>query len=322
VFCAGVRFFGSVFEDAADFAGARFDAQLELSGAKLNGSADFRGESLEECAFTGTSFRGPAQFDGATSADEVSSLELSATLRTRRSLATSASGVSCRGELDLEAATFENRIALGPMRLDDTTFNRSVHVEVSAARVTCDGATFHGGAELLLGGADVSLGGNPVRRGLARRRDSCAARHGRHPACHLAARGRRVAPDPLGVDLRPCRFAGANGLDGVRLQDVRLPEPPRSRPGRWWARRQTLAEEHHWRAQEGARAAGWYPEAVRPPSWLRPEPVVPTASELAGVYRALRKVTAAGHVIQLVLRIVGPVLVALAILSVRARVRR
>jgi uncharacterized protein YjbI with pentapeptide repeats len=159
VFCAGVRFFGSVFEDAADFAGARFDAQLELSGAKLNGSADFRGESLEECAFTGTSFRGPAQFDGATSADEVSSLELSATLRTRRSLATSATGVSCRGELDLEAATFENRIALGPMRLDDTTFNRSVHVEVSAARVTCDGATFHGGAELLLGGADVSLEG-------------------------------------------------------------------------------------------------------------------------------------------------------------------
>ena len=50
MFCAGVRFFGSVFEDAADFAGARFDAQLELSGAKLNGSADFRGASPPELA--------------------------------------------------------------------------------------------------------------------------------------------------------------------------------------------------------------------------------------------------------------------------------
>jgi hypothetical protein len=96
------------------------------------------------------------------------------------------------------------------------------------------------------------------------------------------------------ADLGACRFVGAHNLDKLRVEGY---ASLGYTPGPWrWTTRQTIAEEHHWRASRAgasgvARASdggtGWYPSHYRPPSWLEVEQVTP--AEIATLYRARRK---------------------------------
>jgi hypothetical protein len=91
------------------------------------------------------------------------------------------------------------------------------------------------------------------------------------------------------VDLRACRFFGAHNLDKLRI----VGEPRfAGTPGRWRARRKTLAEEQHWRAKRPGRwrPAGWYPPVCQPPASSETEaPGVLEPAQLAALYRDLRK---------------------------------
>jgi hypothetical protein len=103
-----------------------------------------------------------------------------------------------------------------------------------------------------------------------------------------------------GLDLRACRFADAHHLDQLRIEG---PPPFADTPRGWkagwawppvwrWTRRQALAEEHHWRAEEPRKRAGWYPPACQPPASppRRAKPVLVVSPErLAVLYRQLRK---------------------------------
>jgi hypothetical protein len=95
-----------------------------------------------------------------------------------------------------------------------------------------------------------------------------------------------------GLDLSACRFAGAHGLDLLRVERARFAQPPepkrRLARGRW-TRRQTIAEEHHWRSDPSKDAQGWYGAQVRPPEWLEDTETPPDPGQIAAVYRALRK---------------------------------
>jgi len=116
------------------------------------------------------------------------------------------------------------------------------------------------------------------------------------------------------LDLAACLFQGAHHLDQLRIEGAR---PFASTPTGWkfgrvggqgvpvwrWTRRQTLAEEHHWRAGRRLPAApsgrphpqlvGWSGPEVRAPDWLagrsgrRVLPLRP--GRIAVLYRALRK---------------------------------
>jgi len=112
------------------------------------------------------------------------------------------------------------------------------------------------------------------------------------------------------VDLRACRFFGAHGLDQLRVEpDCDFAEPP---PRRWYTRRRTLAEEHHWHARSSledaaARAdtkAGltsnphgphdpgcWHPPKCQPAAWLEQEAKAEILDppRIASLYRLLRK---------------------------------
>ncbi|MCH6161656.1 hypothetical protein [Streptomyces marispadix] len=89
------------------------------------------------------------------------------------------------------------------------------------------------------------------------------------------------------VDLTDCRFAGTIHLDQLRLHGrCTLPAAPDGLRRRGpvplrWTSRQTIAEEHHWRATRTRTAIGWTPE----PGGRTP--LEPAA--LAPVYRELRK---------------------------------
>jgi uncharacterized protein YjbI with pentapeptide repeats len=119
----------------------------------------------------------------------------------------------------------------------------------------------------------------------------------------------------VNVDLRPCPFEGAHHLDLIVIEGVspfaNAPRPEYIRAGRWklprhrWTRRQTLAEEHHWRAAHvtartgGQRRwrhradSGWQSARDSQYMWLMErtgEAVnVVSPDRLAGEYRALRK---------------------------------
>jgi hypothetical protein len=95
------------------------------------------------------------------------------------------------------------------------------------------------------------------------------------------------------VDLRPCRFVKAHKLDELRLEgDSKFAEAPK---GLTWSRRQTLAEEHQWRAAQQKKRwqRDWYWKECRLPEWLReayPEIKDPLAPRhIANIYRQLRK---------------------------------
>jgi hypothetical protein len=115
------------------------------------------------------------------------------------------------------------------------------------------------------------------------------------------------------LDLSACRFWGAHNLDQLHIEGA---QPFSTTPTGWffgrvggqgipvwrWTRRQTLAEEHHWRAHRPLptspqgrphpQRAGWYPSAMHPPVWLadqtgqRAQRLEP--SRIAVLYRSLR----------------------------------
>jgi hypothetical protein len=99
----------------------------------------------------------------------------------------------------------------------------------------------------------------------------------------VSLEGAKLAPLALSeVDLRRCSFNRAQGLESLRLERVRFAETPSGWSFHWpwrWSRRQTLAEEHRWRQRNGAW--GW--------DGGDHEGEIPTAEQLASLYRALRK---------------------------------
>jgi hypothetical protein len=116
------------------------------------------------------------------------------------------------------------------------------------------------------------------------------------------------------LDLTACLFQGAHHLDQLRIEGARpfadTPGAWRLYLGRWratvwrrWLRRQTLAEEHHWRSAPTSPSASdnwlrlirpaWHGPARQTPPWVveRTGQQVQqlTPDRLAVLYRALRK---------------------------------
>jgi hypothetical protein len=205
-----------------------------------------------------------------------------------------------RKSCDLSGAIFESRavvkIEAEDILLRRTVFERGADVFVRRARISLDEADF----------AEPSLVTEvvPVARSIL---DHEEMPFDEGWVCGLSGRGEQsVSPSPQvvsvrrakvaqltvsGLDLSACRFAGAHGLDRLRVERARFaqpPEPKRLARGRW-TRRQTIAEEHHWRSDLSKDAQGWYGAQVRPPEWLEDTETPLDPGQVAAVYRALRK---------------------------------
>jgi uncharacterized protein YjbI with pentapeptide repeats len=330
----------AAFEDAtfqgwAGFAQATFQGEATFIGATFQGVAGFIGATFHNAAwFVRATFQGDTQFatvtfKGRTWFDQ-------ATFHDRGPFF----GVTFHSLAGFAQATFEQARRLGPMLvrkhlvLDQAIFNQRVQIEASAATVSCRAARFPAGVQLRLGWAQVVLDDadlaapsiltgatQPVRGEDRWARLLAVLSPPRSPRPRLlSVRRADVAGLTVSnVDLRACRFLGAHNLDKLRLEGEQLFAGP---PGRWYlTRRQTLAEEHHWRhdrldrrqpkrraasndpkvspapAEQDRRdrqpAARWYAAECQPPPWLAPprfeavEP--PQPGQVAELYRALRK---------------------------------
>jgi hypothetical protein len=290
------------FEDLADFDGTMFEggasfiestfSRTHFLEATFKGAAFFQAATFKQMAmFSGSTFEGPAWFNETTFEHEAHFDE--ATFETARDFGPT----QVRRQLDLRGATFKQR----------------VHVEAAAATLCANEARFPNGVQFRLRWAqvvldDADLAAPSILTGIPSPDDpdlldQFATRWRRLPP----RKGRDGRPRVLSMrradvagltianaDLRACRFLGAHNLDKLHVEgDASFGYTPS--PWRWTTR-QTLAEEHHWRARRAAPGAttppsvgrgGWGPAHYRSPDWLNVEDVSP--AQIVGLYRALRK---------------------------------
>jgi uncharacterized protein YjbI with pentapeptide repeats len=243
------RFGDTVFEGNGFFERAVFHREARF-GRAVFGGARFIGATIQQVAwFDGVTFEGDARF------------ELAVFHRDAR----------------FDRATFQRAPQLGPMLvrkalvLNGVVFHERVQIEAAAAACCCQRARFLAGvqlrvrwAQVALDGADLAapsiLTGVPAFPGIdesrwarAMERIRAADTGGWRPVVisqprvvslrHADVAGLTVAA----ADLRACRFAGAHHLDRLHAEESNyFPHTPR---GWRWTTRQTIAEEHHWRAR-------------------------------------------------------------------------
>jgi hypothetical protein len=114
------------------------------------------------------------------------------------------------------------------------------------------------------------------------------------PQTRVVSLRRATAGDLVlsGVGLEDCAFAGAHGLDKLRIGATCSFQRPPAWPSRSWrlfTDRQVIFEEAQWRQVHVRGWAGWAPTSTTPTASAKPKDPVPTALEIAGIYRDLRK---------------------------------
>ena len=314
----GFAAFGGPFSGNADFRYATFNGNAEFAQMTFSGDAYFfRATFSRYAGFGEVTFSRHAGFGEATFSDAYFQ---EATFSGDADF----SEATFSGDANFIRATFEMARELGPilacgqLSLDRAVFLQPVRLELSSRRMSCARAVFHGGADVLVRWADVSLedadfakpslvselrahhrpDGERAFLGWEELADdgSWRSRLDDPPEEFrprvVSLRRAKVAELALsGVDARACRFVGAHGLDELKLERVRFALPPegwqlvrRWRPVRW-TRRQTVAEERHWR-EEHEHGSGWYEDDMRAPCWLEDVSEPPDAGQIGGVYRA------------------------------------
>ena len=313
------------FHQGVDFDDARFLADTELVGCSFLGGASFRNVVFEGTArlssfFDGllaegsvfkryttlqhlvgrshitwdtTRFEGPVYigayvegrllFTGSTFADTV-------TFATSRAT-----------HLEFRGARFERGGDLGKLLADEVasfqevTFENPVRLQLRARKLDLRRSLVIRGGELIVEAEFVALTGASFQRPTTLTATSLQAQP---PAEYGVPRLGRLAGADVGelmiggFDLSGCRFASAHNLDGLRFGDaVTLPRSPARRIGR---RRVTIYDEHQ--VRQANTDARWRldPPAPEPPSLevatgAGDTAEIPTATTVAGIYRALRK---------------------------------
>jgi hypothetical protein len=315
------QFTGARFPGGADFAHATFQALASFALATFEDDADFQRATFKDdaefeqvtfkyrAAFHGSTFEGWAGFGRVTFE---SGAEFGATFLANAWFAEAVfqggawfGGASFAGRAVFDSVIFEQARMFGPLFarelvLDYAVFRARVQVEVVTAALCARRAQFPAGVQFRLRWAsvvfdDADLAAPAVLVGAPpfdwfdeehfarrmRRLPPVRVRDGR-PRLLSLCRSDVAGLTVSNVDLRACRFLGAHNLDRLRIEGE---GSFGFRPSRWTTR-ETIAEEHHWRAGSTLRH-GWYPTHYQPPDWLKVESITP--AQIASLYRALRK---------------------------------
>jgi hypothetical protein len=327
-FSGGANFHEAQFSGAAPFGGAQFagdarEARLVEVGVAAFMRTQFADEAYfmtaefsDDASFAGAQFSGDAYFDGA----QFSGVPYFG--RAQFSGAVSFHRAQFSGDARFEESVFRRRTTIGPiavsgrLSLDGADFEQDLELNVSASEVSCRRTRFGGRADINVRWAEIALDDASF---LQRSRLAGVAPFPGldDTSAQLCRVDRRLDAQPQprllslrqadienlaigNLDLRACRFAGAHGLDGLRIEaDCLFAQPPRRRR---YTRRRTLAEEHQWQAdrrgarrhQRGGEDAsgaqdGWHPAECQPSARLGPGPALRDPPRIAALYRALRK---------------------------------
>jgi hypothetical protein len=288
-FGGDANFVGTTFSGGAGFEWVTFGGDAGFSGATFNDSAGFDGATFNDNAgFEGSTFNDNGSFSGATFSGR-----------------TGFDGTTFNRVASFRGATFHRTRQLGPLivrerlTLDNCVFAERASIETAATVVSARAVTFSAGVHLRMRGAEIALDDADFARvstlsgAVAGRPESDLPPRGAAEGWPveleprprlLTLRGAHVAALSLShMDLRPCRFFGAHGLESLTIEpSCHWPHTP---PVRRYIHRETIAEEHHF------RGSGWDDPATQAPPWLQDrdgnQPLQP--QQIAVLYRALRK---------------------------------
>jgi uncharacterized protein YjbI with pentapeptide repeats len=303
----------STFQGLANFGGATFEGAVNFIRTTFYGDANFMGAMpfSGDVGFLGIICVGSLRFDGRVFEKEANFF-----------------GIVCGGEAVFSNVSFRGVSRLGPLvakqvRLEGSTFAEHSTLQLMAWRVNAPSSRFRAGGEIRIAWAAVDLSAAQFPEPCVLSGDASNFR-GAIPSnvsgwwtefdpppvpTILSLRRANVAGLVIGrVDLRTCRFAGAHNLDKLRIEG---PTPfaviPRGLkfgriggqglPIRRWTKRQTIAEEHAWRATSTRyrdwvsgrmhpKKQGWLPAECRQ-GQIIDEPLHP--QDIATIYRDLRK---------------------------------
>ncbi len=286
----GALFRKARFDDEASFREASFEESASFAEAAFGNDAVLFAVSFGDGTdFGGTVFGDRADFSGAVFGERTNFI---------------------RAKFGAESV-FGPLLASGDLRLDSAQFASVTRIEIDACRISCTGLKLTAGAPVFrLRRAEVDFTsvdfGKPtvVSRlpseaipNKARESPNRAFRDG--PARPKIISLRRANVESLvlvDIDLTPCRFAGVQNLDKIRLEgNSSLGVPPRGWQRRglaWWrwTRRATLAEEHLWRAGVAhARSEGWGSDDsnIIPQAGLAKDSTYLEPRQIASLYRDL-----------------------------------
>ena len=301
IFTGGAEFSGATFTDGAWFAEAIFTGDVWFSGVTFTGGAEFNGAAfIGGAEFSGATFTRGVWFSGVTF---TRGAQFRGVTFTRGA---GFSGAAFTGGAEFGGAVFESAeqldlLSATSVSLTGAQFARQVVVEVSAARLECEGTRFDAGAVVLIHRASaafqravfgapsaITADDRPFNDARAAAEQRLGITGGGPPEV-VSLEGVDTADLVVtDLDLTRCRFAGAHHLDKLRLEgDCRFAHAPAGVRAGWtwppvwrWTRRQVLAEECD-RRSAGPRPAGWPP---RPPG-------IPAlnAKRVTALYRDLRK---------------------------------
>ncbi|WP_371792314.1 pentapeptide repeat-containing protein [Streptomyces sp. NBC_01471] len=295
--------FGSAaFQGRAGFGAATFQSAAWFEAAAFHGDARFGAATFRSGAwFEAAAFHDGAWFGAAT-------FQRSAWFGAATFHGDARFGAAAfERDAWFEGVSFAREVRLGPLvcagkvTLSRAVFGGPVTLALATQRLECRRTRWLSTAELRLRYATVDLAhavlehpltiaseadpfefpdGQPVaERDLADTADATVQM--------ASLRGVDTAHLLLAdVDLSQCLFTGTVHLDQLRLEGncSFAQVPPGTHWRRWhpvrFARRRTLAEEHHWRANQPAAVQGW--TTAEGSAHVGP-------LQLAPVYRALRK---------------------------------
>jgi uncharacterized protein YjbI with pentapeptide repeats len=290
LFSRGAHFGHTVFGEFTDFEMVTFAKRVDFTSSK------FRTRTF----FDHSNFDGEVQFSRSVFEDRASFHE--ANFAETREFGP----MLVKRQLDLNGATFQQRVQIEAAALAlcarRIRFPSGAQLRVRWAQVVLDDADFSVSSTLTGVPPFAELDENRFAKAWERLLRPIHIESGRPRVLSL----RRADLSGLrlsNVDLRACRFFGAQSLDRLRIEaEDAFGYPP---TGWRWTQRQAIAEEHHWRRDpesvttgksvvphdgptvESRRGRGWYRAAHRPPRWLQVEWLQP--AQLAVIYRALRK---------------------------------
>ncbi len=305
IFRGEARFYEAAFNNTTWFQATAFEGIAVFNGATFRGEARFNyPTTFREAMFGRATFEDSAWFQ-ETSFGPLADFQR-ATFKGQAVFdqATFERHAGFRGAEFEHARQLGPMLVRKSLVLDQAVFHERAQIDVSAAAVCCRRTRFLAGVQLRARWASVTLddadlaapailAGAPAFKRPPSGEDldesallaSWPDGPGGPPRppgqpwvaslCRADVAGLAIA----NTDLQACRFAGAHNLDRLGLEGPQslLPATPGLKavatgwawpPVWWWTRRQTLAEEHAWRAahERGIRQAGWHASETWPTS--------------------------------------------------------
>jgi uncharacterized protein YjbI with pentapeptide repeats len=282
------------FAGACDFGGAYFGEKVQMAKAHFGAGPSFVGATFDPRArltewrvandldMRSAHFLGPVSLHGAQIGDNA----IFASANFEGSV--DVGDLSCGDSAYFDNATVSTADRFGPVRAAKRISLHSLIVrspcafQLSARKIDLSDSRCFAPLHITFSGGDLMMDRLQNHSRLILTAPQPVGAKFSRPRL-ISARGADLSSVVIsGLDVRPLRLAGAEGIDGLRIDSAVSFEPA---PRGVRAYREVIAEEHSLRAAK-RRRGGWNPSSTQPATPYAPRVDM---AELARIYRGLRK---------------------------------